>query len=91
MILTNTNITREVYFNNLLGCDMVCSTALNKANGSVNGVVVLVVIEHPQGWIMESMRFHKTNVVSCDIVSIDKRNPLVRSYPPFPIYSISPI
>ena len=46
------------------------------------GEVGIISQEWPEGWIVESMRFHCTNVVSWDIVAGDQQNPLIGSYLP---------
>ena len=86
MLLTNTKITSESYFHNRLGYDMVCFPAVTTDTIRAQGVVGLVFIERPQGWGVESMRFHRPNVVSLEVISSGKRTPLIREYlPPTPL------
>ena len=40
----------------------------------------MVIQKISKGWIMESMDFYRTNVVSCKVVSGGFRTPLMRSY-----------
>ena len=46
----------------------------------MQGVVVLVMRERPDGWSVELMLFHGLNVVSCEVVSVRHHTPLIRSY-----------
>ena len=82
MLLNETKIRGKIYYHNWLGYDVVCSTAVTTDTGGSHGWVGLVVRELPQGWNVESTRFHGTNVVSCKVVSGDKQTPLVGSPPP---------
>ena len=40
----------------------------------------LVVKYWPKGWSVELTRFHRPNVVRCDIVTSRKRTPLIGAY-----------
>ena len=42
----------------------------------------LVVREWPEGWSVESIRFHGPDTVSCEIVSVGQRTPLIGVYLP---------
>ena len=46
------------------------------------GGFVSVSWENPEGWIVESTRFHRPNVVICKFVSGDQQTPLIRAYLP---------
>ena len=63
-----------------MGYDMVCYPTVIMAIDGAQGGVGLVVREWPQGWSVELTRFHGPNVVSCEVISGGKQNPLVRAY-----------
>ena len=48
---------------------MACPTARLTISGRVQGVVGIVTRERPVGWEIESMRYHRANVVSCEPVT----------------------
>ena len=51
--------------------------------------MVLVVRERPQGWNVEPMRFHGTNMVRCKVFSCGKRTPIVGAPPPpHPLFTL---
>ena len=52
------------------------------AVGGAQGGFFLVVQYLPQGWSVDSMRFHRTNMVVCKIVSSDQTTPLMGAYLP---------
>ena len=68
-IMMETKINGQPYCCNRMGCDMVCSQAITMAADDAQGGVGLVVQYQPQVWIIESMRFHGTNVVSSEVVT----------------------
>ena len=80
MLLTETNTPDEDYCHNRPVYRIVCSQAVGTVAGGVQGGVGLVMRERPEGWSIESTRFHGTNVVRCEIVSGTKRIPLSRAY-----------
>ena len=80
MLLIDTNITSDVYYHNQMGYNMVCYPAVTMSTDGAQGGVGLVVREWLQGWSVESTRFHGPNVVSCEVISGGKQNPLVRAY-----------
>ena len=80
MVLTETNFTGQYYCHNRLGYNMVCSLAITTNSGGVQGGVGLVFQDQTKGWSVESTCFHKKNVVSCEIVSGDKRTSLIGAY-----------
>ena len=77
VIATETKITDEVYTKHTLGYEVTCSKALPHQGG-----VALITRAQPEGWNIESTRFHGPNVLSCLIVSGTKRMPLVGVYLP---------
>ena len=42
----------------------------------------LVVPDRPQGWSIEVTHFHGPNVVNCEVVTVNKWNPLLGAYLP---------
>ena len=82
MLLIDTNITSNVYCHNHMGYDMVFYPAFTISTDGAQGEVGLVVREWLHGWSVESTRFHGPNVVSCEVISGGKQNPLVRAYLP---------
>ena len=80
MLLTEMNILGAVYCHNRLGYNIVCSYSVVTADIGSQGGVGVVMREQPEGWIIESMRFHYQNLVSCKIVSSAQENPLIRLY-----------
>ena len=65
-----------------MGYDVVCyREKFTAAEISQRGVRILLQ-EKPEGWIVESMRFHRPNVVSCEIVSGHHWTPLIGAYLP---------
>ena len=82
MLLTERNIQTEAYSHNRLEYDVTCSKArLPSARGDQGGIG-LVRRERPDGWGVESTRFHGTNMVRCDIVTGPTHTPLVGAYLP---------
>ena len=54
MFLTETNIIDQSYCRNILGCNVVCLLKITTEAG-----LGLVVRGLPQGWSIESTRFHE--------------------------------
>ena len=54
----------------------------HNGGGRHTGGVCLVVQYRPQGCSIEAMRFHGTNVVSCKVVTDEKRIPIIGAYLP---------
>ena len=59
---------------------MVCSLITTTASGGVQGEVVLVIRDRPQGCSVESIRFHGPNMVSCKVVTEGKWIPIIGTY-----------
>ena len=85
MILTDMKISTMAYCKNRLGYEVTCSTARPNSAGGSQGSVGIVTMEIPVGWGIESMRYHRLNVVSCKLVTGIIRTPLVCAYLPPPI------
>ena len=51
--------------------------ASSTAAGGAQWGVGLVVQEITKVWSMDSMRFHRPNVVKCEVVSGDQRTPFI--------------
>ena len=84
MILTDTKVTNQAYHHNRLEYDMVCLPEITTDSGGAQGRVVLVVRDRPKGWSVKLMRFHRPNMVICEIISGGKRTPLIATYlPPY--------
>jgi exonuclease III len=77
VVATETKIPDEVYTKHTLGYEVTCSRALPNQGG-----VALITRANPEGWHIESTRFHGPNVLSCIINSGDKRMPLIGAYLP---------
>ena len=82
MLLAKTKIQIEAYLHNRMGYNITCSEAHPSRSGGYQGVIGLVTRERPNGWGIESMRFHGTNVVSCEIFTGHTRTPIVGAYLP---------
>ena len=82
MILTETNITDQAYFQNRMRYNMVLLQAIMMAGGEVQELMGLVIYDQPQVYSIDLTRFHKQNLVSCKVVSGGKWTPLIVSYPP---------
>jgi hypothetical protein len=77
VVATETKIQDEVYAKHTLGFKVTCSKALPNQGG-----VALITRANPDGWHIESTQFHGPNVLSCLIVTGDKRMPLIGAYLP---------
>ena len=82
MLLTKTKIQSEAYSQNRLGYNVTCLTAHPSSFGVAQGGIRLVKRERPVGWGIESMRYHRTNMVSCEIVTKLTWTPIVGAYLP---------
>ena len=80
MILSDTKVTDQAYFQNRMGCDVVCFLSITAESGRAQGVVGMVVCDRLKVWSFELTRFHGLNVVSCKFVSGGKRTPLIGAY-----------
>ena len=80
MMLSETNISDGAYCHKRLRYSVVCSPASVTATWGAQRVVGLVVQEKMKGYSMESTRFHGLNMVNCEVVSGDHRNPLIGAY-----------
>ena len=61
--MTETKITDQAYCQKRMGYDVPCSKAITTADGNAQGGLGMVVRDRPQGWSIESTRFHWENVV----------------------------
>ena len=82
MLLTEKNIQTKAYSQNKLGYKVTFLAACPSSSGSSQGLVGLVTREWPNIWGVKSMRFHGTNMVSCDIVTGHTRTLFVCAYLP---------
>ena len=82
MLLTETKIQTEAYYHNQLGYDVTCSAARPSSARGDQGVVGMVTRKRPNSWDIESMRFHRPNVVSSEIMNRHPRTLLVGKYLP---------
>ena len=82
MILAETKIQTEAYFHNRLGYNVTCLKAHPSSDRVSQGGVGLVTMEQPNRWGGEYTRFHRPNVVSCEIVTGPTQTPLVGAYLP---------
>ena len=80
ILLSETKIQTEAYYHNCLGYYVKFSKASPYNSGGGQGSTGLVTRERPEGWGIESMRFHRPNVVSCKIVTGPTRTLLVSAY-----------
>ena len=71
VLLKYLNIPGAVYCHYCLGYDVTWG-----------GAVVIVLGEHLEGWIVNSIRFHGPNVVSCRLVAGYQQTPLIEAYLP---------
>ena len=49
--------------------DVICSVVLPSSSGGARGGMGLVLQHRPNGWGIESMRFHRPNMASWEIVA----------------------
>ena len=82
MVLTETKATDQSYCHKKLGCDVVCSLAITKDAGGVQGGSGLIMQDQPKGWSIELTPFHRMSVVICEIIAGVKRTPLIGAYLP---------
>ena len=82
MLLKEKNIQTEAYYHKKLGYDVTCLTVRPSSAGGYQGGIGLVTREWTDGWGIESMHFHGSNVVSCKIVTHNTRTPLASAYMP---------
>ena len=69
MLLTKTKILETVYFKSHVGYDVVCLGATPTAAVGVQRGVGLVMRYRIEVCGIDSMLFHRLNVVSCEIIS----------------------
>ena len=81
MILTETKITDQAHFRNMMGYDVILSKVITTADGNTQGGVGIIIREKPQVWNIDYTHFHGPNTVSCDVIT-RKRTPLIRAYTP---------
>ena len=77
MILTATKVSDQYYCCNILGYEMVCLPMSTTVDGGAHRVVCLVIQERHQGWSLEATRFHRLNMVSCEVVTNKKRSSVI--------------
>ena len=82
MVLTKTKISIILYCQNWLGYDIVCLVHRSSRSSIAQGGMVLVSWDRPMGWSLESTRFYRPNVVSCEDVRGTSRTPNIGSYLP---------
>ena len=72
-----------------MGYELALSPLINTDSGVSQGGVVLIIQDQPNGSSVESVRFHISNVVSCEFVVGGKRTPLIGVYlPPSTMYHL---
>ena len=89
MLLVETKIQTEEYFHNQLGHGVTCLEVLPPSAGEAQSGVDMVTRERPDRWGIESMRFHRPNMVSCKIVIVHTRTPIACVYLP-PLDNVKP-
>ena len=77
MKLTETKIANQACCNIIMGYNVVWSPMSTMAAEGAQGVVCVVIRDRPQGWIIEAAHFHKTNMVSCKVITDIKWTPIV--------------
>ena len=69
MVLTKIKISDEVYCHNRIRYTVVCLPESAMAARGRQGGVGLVFQERLKDWSIESTRFHRPNMVRCEVVS----------------------
>jgi hypothetical protein len=64
IVATETKISNDIYAKHTLGYEVTCSQALPNQGGGA-----LITRANPDGWWIQSTRFHGPNVLSCLIVA----------------------
>ena len=64
MILMETKIADQAYFQNRMVYDVVCSKAITTTDGDTQEGVGTIIWNQPQGWSIESTLFHRPKLVS---------------------------
>ena len=82
MLLTETKISTTAYFRNRLSYNMTFLVARMISDGGAKGGVGLVTSERPVGWGIDSTRYHRLNVIICEIFPGLTQTPLVGAYLP---------
>ena len=90
MVPMETKILEYVHCKKRLGYNIACSREFPTVDGGVQGGMVLVTGETPEGWDTESMRFHGPNMVSCEIVSVSQHPPSLAHTTPLSILDYLP-
>ena len=67
MILTETKITNQSSYHISMGYKLVCPPMITMEAGGAQWGVCLVIRDQPQGWSVELTRFHRTNLMSCEV------------------------
>ena len=82
MILTKTDTPDTVYLRNYLGYAVVCSKETVTASGGAQRGIRIVSREKPEGWIVNSTRFHGPKIVICKLIAGDQWTLIIREYLP---------
>ena len=82
VLLTYKKIPKEAYFHNHLGYNVVCYQAVVNTARGVQVGVGMVVRERSYRWSVELTRFHRGNMVICEIVSGGQQTPIIGAYLP---------
>ena len=82
MVLTETKVANHAYFRNRLGYDVFCLPFITTKTVRAQGGVGLVLWYQLKGWRFKSTRFHRLNLVSCEVIAGGKRTPLIGMYLP---------
>ena len=82
MLLTKTKIQFEAYSHNSLVYDVPCSMERLSRSVGVQVSVRMLARDRPVRWGIESMRYHRMNVVSCEIFTGLAFIPIVGTYLP---------
>ena len=82
VLMTDKKIQTEANSHNQIGYEVTFSAACPSSAGGAQVGVGLLTRERPNGWGIESMRFHGPNVVSCKIVTEHTHTPIVCAYLP---------
>ena len=73
---------KEAYSQNILGCEVTCLAGRPSSAGGSQRRVCLVTRERPNGSGIDTMRFHRADVLSFKIRTRHTRNSLVSAYLP---------
>ena len=82
MLLIETKIQSEAYLHNRLRYNVTCLAARPSRSRGYQDGVGMGTMESPVGWGVDSMRYHGSNVVSCEFVTGPTQTPRVGAYLP---------